>query len=210
MAEFVATAEEIIKIGISVHEVIQDVKTFKSYADNLIGQIDHLIPSVEVLAGINTQDGELSAALEQEPQLLNIATSLSDMLELMKEVKVFAEDLKGVNFFRKITERRRIKRKYDQLSQKLEVLRGSTSFEILAEALKDIQSERFLEPAVKTLVRHARNFGSVTSGNYNNDTTPNTKRHSRSKYLELRNILVTGHMHGHMIKLFLRVDIMIW
>ena len=165
MAELIATAEEIIKIGVCVHETIQDVKAFKSYAEKLMDQIDHLIPFVQMLVDLKPRIGELSAALNQEPQLLNIAASLSEMLELMKEVKIFPEDLKGVNFFRKITERKRVKRNYEQLSEKLEVLRGSVSFKILAEALKDIKSERFLEPAVKTLVRHARNFEALnTSG----------------------------------------------
>ena len=190
MAEIIATAEEIIKIGIYIHETIQDVKAFKSYADSLMDQIDHLTPSVQVLVG--TQVGELSAAVKQEPPLRSITQSLFGMLELMKEVKVFTEDLKGVNFFRKITERGRIKRKYEQLSEKLEVLRGSVSFRILAEALKDIKSERFLEPVVKTLVRHARNFEAVQTSGKDMILLRRLKGHLDSKHINYDSrVLVT-------------------
>ena len=166
MAELVATAEEIIKIGIYVHETIQDVKAFKSYAENLLDQIDHLIPSVQVLADMTTQVvGELSAALKQESQLLNIAQSLSNMLQHMEEVKVFMQDLKGINVIQKITERERVKRNYEQLSEKLNVLRVSISFTILTETLNEIESGRCPDPVVKISVRHAQKFEAVnTSG----------------------------------------------
>ncbi|XP_072027203.1 uncharacterized protein [Amphiura filiformis] len=138
MVDPIAIAEQIVGLGLYIHRTVEEIKNFKKYAERLLFRIDQIKPSLQVLVDMKAEKEEIQKDI---PRIAAFAKSLEEMLQLMEEVKVFTEGLKGKGKLDKMKEKGKIKEQFEKFDFKLEVLQGSIMFGVLTEVKKDVDND---------------------------------------------------------------------
>ena len=148
-------AEHIIKLGMSLYKMFQQLEVYKELADDLMFRVKQIIPALKVLKDMKDQKKELDDAQKTEPQFAAFTQSLQDMLGVVEDVQTFLLSLQNMNKFQQVRKRNKIEEEFVRLNKKLDILLGSIQLGILTDVKRDIESGK-KETSVRILVKHVK------------------------------------------------------